>query len=78
MAPKNTLQLIMEKLDSPAGSIFLSVLLGLGLAALFRKACTGNNCIVIHTGPQRDEIESVFYKVNNDCFKYQPVLSECK
>ena len=50
--------------------------MGLGLAALFRKACTDNKCIVIK-GPNVDEIKHTYYKVNDDCYKYEPVFSEC-
>lgn len=61
---------------SKTGSILISIVLGLGLAALFRKACKDNQCIVIK-GPNVEEIQRHYYKVNDDCYKYEPVLSKC-
>jgi len=67
---------ISKVLDSNAGSIFISVLLGLGLAALFRSVCNDGKCIVIQ-GPSTDEIKRNYYKINDECFKYTPVYTEC-
>jgi hypothetical protein len=63
-------------LNSDLGGIIISVILGLGLAALFRKACDDNKCILIK-GPDNDEITRNIYKINHDCFKYEPVFTEC-
>jgi hypothetical protein len=67
---------IKDVLKSKSGSVIISVILGLGLAALFRKACNDNKCIVIK-GPNVEEIKQNYYKVNDDCYKYEPVFSEC-
>lgn len=67
---------VTKIISSKTGSIIVSVILGLGLAALFRKACKDNNCIVIK-GPNVEEVQKFFYKVNEDCYKYEPVLTEC-
>lgn len=63
--------------ESNAGSIVISIILGIGLAALFRKACNDNNCIVIK-GPSKEEIDDYYYKMNGECYKYKAVHSECK
>lgn len=67
---------ITDALSSKTGSYIISVILGLGLAALFRKACKDNNCIVIK-GPNLEEINKFYYKINNECFRYSPVFTEC-
>jgi len=67
---------ITKLLKTKTGSILFSIILGLGLAALFRRACKDNSCIVVK-GPNVSEVQKYFYKVNNDCYKYEPVLSEC-
>ena len=36
----------MNFLKTPAGKIAVSILWGLGLACIFRKACKGRDCIV--------------------------------
>lgn len=63
-------------LNSRVGNIFISILLGLGLAAVFRRVCKDNRCIVIK-GPNMKEVSKYTYKVNEDCFKYTPVFTEC-
>jgi hypothetical protein len=67
---------IKQVLDTEFGSIAISVLLGIGLAALFRTACKDGKCVVI-TGPPRSETENYYYKIDDNCFKYTPVSTEC-
>jgi hypothetical protein len=64
-------------IHSEQGAIVISIILGLGLAALFRKACADNSCIVIK-GPNIKETQSSFYKINDSCYKYEAVAAECK
>lgn len=71
--PKGGLKEIFE---SKGGSIVISIVLGLGLAALFRKACTDNKCIVVK-GPNMDEVQKYYYKINDDCYQYKAVFAEC-
>lgn len=63
-------------LDSKMGSIVISIILGLGLAAMFRKACKDNRCIMIK-GPKMEDVDKYYYKINSDCYKYSPVITEC-
>ena len=67
---------INELLGTRTGSIIISVILGLGLAALFRQACKDKQCIVIK-GPNIEEVSKYYYKINEDCYKYTPVATEC-
>jgi len=67
---------IIKQLDTRAGCIIISVILGLGLAALFRQACKDKQCIVIK-GPNIEEVSKYYYKINEDCYKYTPVATEC-
>lgn len=64
-------------MDNPMGRIVISILLGLGLATLFRKACSGNHCIVI-AGPKLSDVQKHYYKIDDDCFKYTPYQVTCK
>lgn len=66
----------LDLLQTPFGSILVSVILGLGVAALFRKACDDKKCIVIQ-GPPQEEISKYYYKIDQDCYKYTPVATEC-
>lgn len=67
----------VDMLQTPFGSILVSIILGLGIAALFRKACDDKKCIVIQ-GPPQDEIGRYYYKIDQDCYKYTPVAAECR
>lgn len=64
-------------LDDPIGRIVLSILLGFGLATLFRKACSGSNCIIIN-GPPIKELNDNVYKIDDDCYKYTPEATLCE
>lgn len=68
--------LITKLLDNPVGRIVFSIILGLGLAALFRQVCKGDDCILIK-GPKPSEIQKYYYKIDEDCFKYTPVVTKC-
>jgi len=54
----------------------ISVLLGLGLATLFRKVCTDKNCITFN-GPVISEIDGKIFRHGNGCVKYSTVSSKC-
>jgi hypothetical protein len=58
------------------GKILMSILLGLGLATLFRKVCKENNCLAFHAAPL-DEFKDKIYKNNGKCVKYVPVATKC-
>jgi hypothetical protein len=58
------------------GKIIMSILLGLGLATLFRTVCKDNNCIAFHA-PPLDEFKDKIYKNNGKCVKYVPVATKC-
>jgi hypothetical protein len=69
--------MITEVMKNPAGRIIISLILGFGLAALFRQVCKGGECHVIKS-PNLDEINKFFYKIEDDCYKYTPVAVNCK
>jgi hypothetical protein len=64
-------------LDTEIGKTFISILLGLGLATLFRKACNDHSCILFR-GPILDEIEDKTFDYDNDCFQYTAKTVTCK
>jgi hypothetical protein len=68
--------LVKKLLDDNFGSIVVSVILGLGLAALFRKACSGDGCIVVKA-PKAADVNRYYYKIDADCFKYSPEVVPC-
>lgn len=67
---------VKEVMDTDIGSIMVSIILGLGLAAVFRRACKDNRCIVIK-GPKVEEVQKYTYKVDDQCYKYVPQVTSC-
>ena len=63
-------------LNTPIGRFFISLLLGLGLACLFRKACTDKNCINFN-GPVISEVDGKTYKYGEYCYKYNVQAAPC-
>ena len=55
--------------NTETGKIIISIVLGLGLATLFRKNCEKMNCISFHA-PDIEDIKNKKYKYGNKCFKY--------
>jgi hypothetical protein len=58
------------------GRIFISIILGLGLATLFRKICTEKNCILFN-GPIISDLEGKVYKHGDKCYKYSTETDRC-
>jgi len=56
-------------MNSQMGKIFISILLGLGLATFFRTVCKEKNCIRF-SGPVIGEIDGKIYKHGEKCYKY--------
>ena len=58
------------------GRIFISIILGLGLATLFRKVCTDKSCILFN-GPVISDLEDKIYKHGEKCYKYSTRTDKC-
>ena len=58
------------------GKILMSILLGFGLASLFRSMCKDHSCLVFHA-PPLDQFSDKIYKNKNKCVKYIPVATKC-
>ena len=59
------------------GRIFISIILGLGVATLFRKICTDKSCIRFN-GPIISDLEDKIYKHGEKCYKYNPNPQTCQ
>lgn len=58
------------------GKYIMSIILGFGLASLFRKVCKDKNCLIFNA-PPLDDFKDKIYKSNNKCFKYTPIATKC-
>lgn len=65
--PKMQLRML---LNSPLGKVFVSILLGLGLATIFRATCKEKGCIKF-AGPVISEVDGKIYKHGEKCYKYE-------
>ena len=63
-------------LNTPIGVFLISVILGLGLATFFYKACDGKKCINFN-GPLIDEVDGKTYKFGEECYKYTFQSAPC-
>ena len=68
--------MISRIIKDKTGSIILSIMLGLGLAAMLKRTCRGNGCIVVQA-PNEQEINDNVYSVNDNCYKYTPEHVPC-
>ncbi len=68
--------MLKEIFQSKESLILLSVILGFGLATMFRKVCKDQTCIVIK-GPPMKEIKDIIYRIDDTCFKYTPEATKC-
>lgn len=63
-------------LNTHLGRIFISIILGFGLATLFRKVCNEKNCINF-SGPIISDIEDKIYEHSNKCYTYKLKSDNC-
>ena len=58
------------------GKYMMSILLGFGLASLFRTICKEKECLVFYA-PPLDQFENKIYKKDNKCYKFTPQATKC-
>jgi hypothetical protein len=63
-------------LKTETGKYIMSILLGFGLATVFRKICKGDNCVIFYA-PPLDEIENKIFKQDGKCYQYNLVSTKC-
>jgi hypothetical protein len=63
-------------LNTPFGKILISIIMGIGLACLFRTACNEKNCIRFE-GAVIGDIHDKIYKHDEKCYKYVAQSTRC-
>jgi hypothetical protein len=58
------------------GRVVMSILLGMGLATLFRSVCIGKRCQVL-ASPPMTEIDNQTYKFDGKCYKMEKHAVKC-
>ena len=69
------MQKLIDLMHSDRGSILVSVLLGLGLATMFRQTCK-RDCVVIRA-PDLAELRRYTYDMDGTCYRYTPRAVPC-
>jgi hypothetical protein len=66
----------MEIMNIPGMAWLISLLLGFGVAALFRPICKGPDCVIMR-GPPVDEIRGAVYQFGSKCVEFTAKPVEC-
>jgi hypothetical protein len=65
---------IADKLKSPEGRILISIVLGLGLATVFRQTCSEGRCLVFKSPTG---INGKTYAIEDACYRYEKYATKC-
>jgi hypothetical protein len=63
-------------LHTETGRIFISIVLGLGIASLFRRVCKDRSCIAFRA-PSIKDLEKDIYKLDDKCYTYKTKAVKC-
>lgn len=63
-------------INSSKGKVILSIILGFGIATLFRESCKDRNCLVFHA-PSMKKIKNKVFSYNDQCYVYTEKHSTC-
>ena len=58
------------------GKIVISIILGLGLATLFRKVCKDRDCIIFRA-PDIKKIKDQIFKFDGKCYQFEENIEKC-
>ena len=58
------------------GKLIISIILGLGLATLFRKVCKDRDCIIFRA-PDIKKIQNQIFKFEGKCYKFSEEIERC-
>ena len=67
---------LQRLLYSDTGRNIISIVLGMGLAALFQKVCKDKDCVVF-SGPIITEVDGKIFQHGDKCYKYDINSSSC-
>lgn len=68
--------MIWDFLKSKKFNVFFSFLIGLGLAAILRPACKGDQCIRLKAPPVH-EVKEATYQLGSKCFQFELESTDC-
>lgn len=71
-----TIMGLKRLLHTETGKIIISIILGLGVASLFRKACKDRSCLKFQAPPLK-ELEKDVYRQDDKCYTYKTKATTC-
>lgn len=68
--------MIWDLMKTKKFNIVFSFIIGLGLAAILRPACKGDQCLHMKAPPVH-EVEKTTYQIGNKCFQFSVENRDC-
>jgi hypothetical protein len=59
------------------GKYIMSILLGFGLASLFRSVCKNKECLLFYAPPLEQITNKIYKNSDGKCIKYKEVPTKC-
>ena len=63
-------------IQTDAGRVLMSIILGVGLATLFKVSCKDRNCLLMRA-PALEQLNDKIYKVEDKCYKFKSNPTKC-
>lgn len=67
---------LLKAVDTRVGRIVISVILGIGLASIFRRVCNTRDCLVFEAPPMNEITENT-YKYDGQCYRFKESPVAC-
>ena len=67
---------LTKLMNSSKGKIIFSIILGFGIATLFRKVCKDSNCLIFHA-PSIKNVKDKIFSYDNKCYTYIEKHTHC-
>lgn len=70
------IQNIIKSMHTEFGQVVISIILGIGLASLFRRTCHDEDCYKFQS-PKTSEVETNTYLHGGSCYKFNAETKNC-
>ena len=71
------MQRLLKLFRTEKGKMILSAIIGIGIASLFRKACTDRKQCIVFKGPKLEDINKNIYRHDNKCYSFKEKSAKC-
>lgn len=68
--------MLSDFMSKRAGCVAISAILGIGLATMFHRACSGRDCVVFK-GPDVNYVTAHVWRNGGECYKYSVHRVDC-